>query len=292
MTKALQSYTPHLVVKGTSIAPGSEWTPPLCGWTLIQVAAGAGYWLQPRMHQELEVGMVLLMSTRTQGSFRASQLGALSLQSFPVELERMMGFLTCDEQRFFEMAVSKDDFLLKVFPAKCPISERMQSLCAVVHQRGPSFRLQLLQLFFEAFGNELKQELTKPGVELDTRERLRNFLKETPPSELLDISMAELSQMTRCTPRHLSRVFQEVVGMSFREKQTELRLSRARELLATTKSKVVDVALESGYQSLSLFNFMFNRRFGMSPGRWRQTFGSGKPNSIPRRRRNLVTQMR
>ena len=67
---------------------------------------------------------------------------------------------------------------------------------------------------------------------------------------------------------------------------------RARELLATTKSKVVDVALESGYQSLSLFNFMFNRRFGMSPGRWRQTFGSGKPNSIPRRRRNLVTQMR
>jgi AraC-like DNA-binding protein len=33
---------------------------------------------------------------------------------------------------------------------------------------------------------------------------------------------------------------------------------------------VVEVALESGYKSLSLFNLMFTRRFGTSPGRWRQ----------------------
>jgi AraC-like DNA-binding protein len=76
--------------------------------------------------------------------------------------------------------------------------------------------------------------------------------------------------MTRCTPRHLSRIFRDVVGMSFRDKHAELRLHRACELLATSESKVVDVALESGYQSLSLFNQMFARRFGMSPGKWRQ----------------------
>jgi methylphosphotriester-DNA--protein-cysteine methyltransferase len=44
----------------------------------------------------------------------------------------------------------------------------------------------------------------------------------------------------------------------------------ARELLATSNSKVVEVALESGYKSLSMFNLMFTRRFGTSPGRWRQ----------------------
>jgi AraC-like DNA-binding protein len=41
-------------------------------------------------------------------------------------------------------------------------------------------------------------------------------------------------------------------------------------LLATSQTKVVEVALESGYKSVSLFNLMFTRRFGVSPGRWRQ----------------------
>jgi two-component system response regulator YesN len=68
----------------------------------------------------------------------------------------------------------------------------------------------------------------------------------------------------------LSRIFRELVGMSFRDKRAELRLTRARDLLATSKSKVVEVALESGYKSLSLFNLMFTRHFGTSPGRWRQ----------------------
>ena len=65
--------------------------------------------------------------------------------------------------------------------------------------------------------------------------------------------------------------------MSFREKQVELRLTRARELLATTDSKVVDVAMESGYQSTSLFNLIFKQRFGLSPAKWRDRVKNRKP---------------
>jgi AraC-like DNA-binding protein len=72
-----------------------------------------------------------------------------------------------------------------------------------------------------------------------------------------------------CTPRHFSRTFHEVVGTSFRDKQAEVRLRRAKELLATTQSKVLEVALESGYQSLSLFNLMFKKHTGVTPGQWR-----------------------
>jgi AraC-like DNA-binding protein len=46
----------------------------------------------------------------------------------------------------------------------------------------------------------------------------------------------------------------------------------------------VDVALESGYPSLSLFNLMFARRFGISPGRWRQKNGPKPTNPNPARR--------
>ena len=98
--------------------------------------------------------------------------------------------------------------------------------------------------------------------------------------------------MTRCTPRHLSRIFQQVVGSSFRDKHTELRLARARELLATTESKVVDVAMESGYQSLSLFNQMFTRRFGMSPGRWRQSYRNNKAGAGRMRQKPVLVRSR
>jgi AraC-like DNA-binding protein len=120
---------------------------------------------------------------------------------------------------------------------------------------------------------------------------LRAFLLETPPAALLDLSFGDLAQLTHCTPRHLSRVFYDLVGMSFREKCGEVRLARARELLATSESKVVDVAFKSGYRSLSLFNRMFTRRFGISPGRWRQKYGSAKE-ANPRSARSPLVSSR
>jgi two-component system response regulator YesN len=74
----------------------------------------------------------------------------------------------------------------------------------------------------------------------------------------------------------LSRIFLETVGMSFRQKQAEVRLARARELLQTTNSKIYEVAVESGYPSVSLFNFMFRKRFGVTPAKWRKQLNSRK----------------
>jgi AraC-like DNA-binding protein len=37
------------------------------------------------------------------------------------------------------------------------------------------------------------------------------------------------------------------------------------------------VAMESGFQSVSLFNLMFKRRFGVTPGRWREKVRANRP---------------
>jgi two-component system response regulator YesN len=100
---------------------------------------------------------------------------------------------------------------------------------------------------------------------------LQELLEQMPASELINLSLPELARKAQCTPRHLGRLFREELGMSFREKQSQIRLERACELLATTESKMVDVALESGYQSLSLFNLIFKRSYGVSPGKWRSS---------------------
>ena len=159
---------------------------------------------------------------------------------------------------------------LRILPPSAQLTEQFRKLGAT--EAGNTFpaRVQLLQLFLEVFGGRFEQPQAGPTGIFDARERLRQMLDHTPVSELIELGFSGLASKARCSPRHVSRLFTDLVGVSFREKQTELRLARACELLATTDSKVVEVAMESGYQSTSLFSVMFKQRFGVSPAKWRE----------------------
>src|SRR4029078_6517159 len=88
-------------------------------------------------------------------------------------------------------------------------------------------------------------------------------------AELASCSLADLAGQLHCSGRHLSRLFREEFGLPFRVQQTELRLMRARQILADSNAKIINVAYESGYRHLGLFNTMFKKRFGMTPSQWR-----------------------
>lgn len=279
------SYEPHLAIREFSILPGKEWLPRLSDWSLIQVERGIGYWLQGPLSIELKTGAVLLVCGDGQGRIRASQLNSMAFYSFNVSPARLTGLITLSEQDFLRQAASQSDLAFQVFSPSSPVASKMRDLYGSQRSNALSFRLTLLQLFVEIFGKKLEQSIP-PKKDGDARERLRSFLMTAPPDMLSEMSFEELARVTRCTPRHLSRIFYDIMGMSFCDKRAEIRLGRARELLATSKSKVVEVAFESGYKSLSLFNQMFTRRFGISPGKWRQRngvnrLGDGRRNSAP-----------
>ena len=77
--------------------------------------------------------------------------------------------------------------------------------------------------------------------------------------------MRDLAGQLNCSERHFSRLFREEFGVPLRARQIELRLQRARQLLADSDAKIINVAYDSGYQHLGLFNVMFKKRFGMTP---------------------------
>jgi hemolysin activation/secretion protein/AraC-like DNA-binding protein len=89
-------------------------------------------------------------------------------------------------------------------------------------------------------------------------------------AELAESSLSGLSRQLHCSERHFSRLFREEFGVPFRARQIELRLQRAQQLLAGSDDKIINVAYESGYRHLGLFNAMFKKRFGVTPGEWRQ----------------------
>ena len=281
-------YEAHLTIREFCILPGKEWEPRPSDWSLIHVGDGMGYWLQGQSSTDLKTGMVLLVSGDSPGYIRASQLNSMSVYSFSVTPARLTGLITLTERDFLKQAASQAELAFQIFQASSPIALKMHELSAGQNTNGLSSRLALLQLFAGIFGKKLEQAApVQEGG--DARERLRAFLATASPDALSEMNFDELARIARCTPRHLSRIFFELVGMSFSDKRAEIRLGRARELLATSKSKVVEVAFESGYKSLSLFNQMFTRHFGISPGKWRQRYGT---NRISENRRNSAPDLR
>ena len=285
--RADRCYQQHLVINEVALEPGAEWSHQAQAWAFVYVAAGLGYWLHPRCNHEVNSGDALVLSEQSQGCLRASQLGGAVLQFFHVRPDRLTGLVTLADQHFMQSAARQERFAVRLFKHTEPFCERYRQLHENRNGNNFPLRLHLLEVFIQSFGQELLNCKTAPAESDDARLRLTKLLEQMTASDLLEMSFVQFAEKMRCTPRHLSRTFHHVVGMSFREKQAELRMTRAQELLATTESKVLDVALESGYQSVSLFNLMFKRRFGVSPGKWRERLKTFKPCRTVNRMRML-----
>ena len=227
-------------------------------------------------HVELPTGSMLVCPGPSQMMIRASLLGEMSLRVFGIIPTRLPGLITVGEQELLKESACQSANFVRIASPESPTAGRLKELCAGPNQpSGLLLRLQLLQIFVEALGGVLQAtNHNQPHVAGDARKRMQDLMQTVAPSELAEMSLRDLARRTCCTLRHASRIFSELTGMSFREKRAEIRMNRARELLAGGNSKVVDIALESGYKSLSLFNLTFSRHFGVSPGRWRKKNGT------------------
>jgi AraC-like DNA-binding protein len=263
------SFGQQLALQELILLPGGEWTPRLPGWTVLRINRGAGYWLQTQLHRDLTEGSVLVLSRQAEGLIRASQLGEMSLQFFFVQPESLSGIVTLQEQNVLREAPQKGDFAVRLLSAGESIALDFKRLASEAGGAGPRARLQRLELFIRVFERDFAATTNEPALDAGAKARLELLIRRLAPADLLELDFSELAAQVGCSPRHLGRIFQEVIGVSFRQKQSEVRLGRAKQLLANGRPKIIEVALESGYQSLSLFNLMFKRHFGLTPSQWR-----------------------
>jgi len=271
-----QSYEQHLVVREACLLPGGEWQRQPSAWAFIHFTHGVGYWLSARKAFELSAGSVLVLSPSLGGTIRASQISPAHIHFFTVEPRLLIGLVTLGERRVLEEAAEKPELSFQLIAGSEPIAERFRQLLCERRNR-LRLRLQLLQLFLDSLGQSLEREASAKKVELDAKTRLEAYLKTLPEWGLVDVKFGELAEQACCTPRHLSRLFRQLMGKPFREKQLELRLARAEELLATTQLRVRQVAVESGFRSPCLFCATFKGQVGMSPAKWRRLVQKQEP---------------
>jgi transcriptional regulator GlxA family with amidase domain len=79
-------------------------------------------------------------------------------------------------------------------------------------------------------------------------------------------TLAELGVVVGASERTLSRLFRQVVGMTFPQWRTQFRLQRALVLLAD-RTPVTTTALACGWPNPTAFIETFRRAFGATPGK-------------------------
>ena len=70
------------------------------------------------------------------------------------------------------------------------------------------------------------------------------------------------------TPGYVSRLFSRESGTTYRKYLTELRVEKAKELLATTGLSIAEVCDRVGFNDYFHFLKTFKRLTGVSPGKY------------------------
>lgn len=79
-----------------------------------------------------------------------------------------------------------------------------------------------------------------------------------------------IAQHVNVSVRHLERLFQSELGMSPLAFAFELRLNNALNLLVSTRSSIIDIALQCGFLSNSHFSRCFRNQYGKTPSQVRE----------------------
>lgn len=85
-----------------------------------------------------------------------------------------------------------------------------------------------------------------------------------------EISATDIASSADIHPKYAMSVFKKSTGMTLNEYVSLLRLSYAQAMLINGDESVLNVAMDSGFGSLSAFNTSFRKISGMSPSSFRR----------------------
>jgi AraC family transcriptional regulator len=109
---------------------------------------------------------------------------------------------------------------------------------------------------------------SRPGLPPDVLRRAKEFLHEEMNR---NPGITELSTAVGMNVDHFSRMFKRSTGLAPHQYLGNIRLERAKRLLAEGETQIIDIAFEIGYANPSQFSAFFRKRTGVSPSEFRRS---------------------
>jgi len=263
---------PHhnLCLSSVRLRSHEEWVAEEEALLFLFPQAGTGSFLTASVVQSLNSGDVLFLSRAAATTFSA-----------PPEREMVFSYFFVNPQQFASIFVGREiAYLRKLLDSSnrfrlVPASSAFAAEChQLLDRTPPRFNLAHRSHLLGVAGAILSDEFENVEVEhygfISFKERMTQVLENLSVEEILGLSAGELATKFSCSRRHLNRLFNDHFGLSVGALRMEMRLAKAASLLRTPDTKVINVAQESGFNHLGLFNTCFKRRFGVSPTQFRK----------------------
>lgn len=127
-----------------------------------------------------------------------------------------------------------------------------------------------LQLLDRAIRLQSGLSLRGRAADASSLARITRVLRRIEAEPTAPCALPDLAAEARLSPFHFLRCFEELTGTTPHQYLLRLRLRRAAIRLKQEKTRILDIALDSGFGDVSNFNRAFRAEFGRNPRAYRQ----------------------
>lgn len=240
--------------------------------------APQGHWLGPYLHAIPSIDACLLETqfeivqhgedisvlTRSEVDY---VLFCLSTDNFPL-LETALKICVNLNKHLILFHTSQDD-IIKFDQSMIIQSIDISSSTASERIKALSLQLSMQQ----ANLTPMDETLTNQQVDTHSGSRIDIFrtLKHIDDNLEKEIKEEELAALCHYSISYFSKLFHNVVGISFRDYLTNKRINHAKHLLTKRKNeKIAAIAYQCGYNDVSYFSRIFKKKTGLTPGNYRK----------------------
>jgi AraC-like DNA-binding protein len=265
----------YLTLQTGRLKPSEKWACEGDDLFLLFPEVGAGQVSAFSSNFKVVPGDMIAMSGRSAAKLVAQEGGdaaELVFKWFAVSLDSLFPLFSPAEVSFLQN-VTQEYRSPKILPRTNPVAVNCRQLLREVEDKLDLIhRSQLLKVVAALLSSELNAWQQKQvGASDSADDHMLRVFEQLSSHELLNLSVEELADKFGCSRRHLSRLFHQRFGVSVAALRMEMRLLKASSLLRDPGVKIINVADQCGFNHLGLFNTCFKRRFGLTPGVWRNT---------------------